>query len=162
MFTVSAVTSINRPIDDVFDYVSDPHNQQDWQPGLHEVTLEGDTHTEVRKIMGRRVAHILRRVAHEKNKHIRYEAKGRGHETEITTTYTFSSAGPSTTIRLELEIDTKGMLKSGEPTMVRILQREIRSDLEHLKDLLEAHEDLRTVMEAGFEQHGERRPAVAR
>ncbi len=155
MFNVSASVAIDRPIEDVFAYVSDPHKQQNWQPGLYEVKPEGELHTEVRKIMGRRVAHLMKRTEYVPNQTIVYMGTGWGHESLITTRITFFHTGKSTAVTLELDVDTKGMLKSGEPVIERLLQREIKSDLELLKDLLEAHEDLHTAMESKFPKHSD-------
>lgn len=154
MFKVSASVAIHRPIGEVFAYVADPHNQHAWQLGLHEVTVDGNSQSEVRKIMGRRVEHKLEKVEHSENKKISHRGKGHGHESELSRTIGFADNGKSTTVTMDLEVDTKGMLKAGEPVMIRMLEREVRSDLEHLRDILEAHEDLETQMDSKFERHG--------
>ena len=103
--------------------------------------------------MGRRVEHDVETTEHIANQHVTYRATGRGHESMLTTHIKFTEAGTLTRVALDMEVDTSGMLTSGEPVIQRIIQREIRSNLEHLKDILEAHPDIHTVMEATFPRH---------
>jgi carbon monoxide dehydrogenase subunit G len=153
MFKISESVDIDKPIDQVFAYVSDPRNRHNWQPGLHEVRVDGGKHREVRKLMGRTVEHDVELTDHVPNAHVTYRATGRGHESTLTTRINFTDIGGSTRVALDLEVDTEGMLTSGEPVIQRIIQREIRSNLEHLKDILEAPADVHAVMEATFPKH---------
>ena len=138
---------------EVFAYVADHRNQYMWQPGLHEVKVDGDIHSEVRKVMGRRVEHHLELTDHVVNERITHKGKGQGHESEYTRHLTFAGDGKSTKVTMEMDLDTKGILKAGEPVLERILHREITSALEQLKDLLEADTDLHSGMDS-FARHG--------
>jgi carbon monoxide dehydrogenase subunit G len=153
LIRVSTSTTIERPVAEVFAYVADHRNQHMWQPGLHEVKVDGDIHSEVRKVMGRRVEHRLELTDHVVNERITHKGKGQGHESEYTRHFLFSGDGKSTKVTMEMDLDTKGILKAGEPVLERILHREITSALEHLKDILEAHSDLGAGMEI-FTRHG--------
>jgi len=117
------------------------------------VKIDGGVHSEVRKVMGRRVEHHLELTDQVVNERITHKGKGNGHESEYTRHLTFAGEGDSTTVTMEMDLDTKGILKAGEPVLERILHREVRSALEQLKDLLEAHTDLHSGMDT-FARHG--------
>src|SRR5581483_9057780 len=148
MIRVVATVVIERALEDVFDYVKEPNNQLHWQPGLHEVrhregTSIGGSVTEVRKVLGRRVEHTLEIVEFEENVTIFSRGTASTHEGSMEHRLTFEELGPATTrLTLELGIDAGTALRAGEPILHRMLQRQSDSNLQHLKDLMEAHEDL--------------------
>lgn len=154
MFKVSASVDIERPVDQVFAFVADPHNQHVWQPGLHHVKAEGNVIVEVRKIMGRRVEHEYEVVDMAHNRHLIHRGRAKSHEGEATRHMRFEPIGDGKThVTMELEVDTRGMLKSGEPVVERMLARDLRSDLEHLKDALEVRPEFHETLSANLEHH---------
>jgi carbon monoxide dehydrogenase subunit G len=148
---------IDRPIDEVYDYVADPHNQHNWQPNLQEVRVNGTTVTEVRKQLGRRVEHAIEMVDNQRNKKISHRGDATSHEGAMERHVTFEEAGGGTRVSMELDVDMRGKLGPAAQIAQRALQRDINGNLEHLKDLLEAEDSHRQAMEAsGIPHHAQR------
>ena len=160
MLKVVGSVTIHRSAKDVFAYVSEPENQSDWQPGLHEVSHKpgatrgtGST-TEVRKVMGRRVEHTMEIVDFQEDKKISHRGAASSHDGAMERHISLQEIGNgSTRVTLEMDIDTKGALKAAAPVLQRMVQREVDSDLLHLKDILEAHDDLHQGMKQ-LRKHG--------
>ncbi len=78
MIKVSHTVIIERPLEQVFDYVSDPTKLLEWQPGLirveHSGTRAEGTLKETYKWFGRRVEHVMEIVDHEPNARLRYKS----------------------------------------------------------------------------------------
>lgn len=142
MLRAAYSVDIHRSVEDVFKYVEDPQRQHEWQPGLHQVRLEGNKMTEVRKTMGRRIQHDVELSDRQENKKLSHKGDATSHDGTYERHMTFEDLGGKTRVSIELSIDTKGVLGSARPVVERMVQREVQNDLEHLKDLLEAHTDL--------------------
>lgn len=152
MLKASGSVDIHRSVEDVFRYVEDPQRQHEWQPGLHQVKVDGTKMTEVRKTMGRRIEHDVELSDRQENKKLSHKGDATSHDGTYERHMTFEDMGGKTRVNLELMIDTKGVLGSARPVVERMVQREVQNDLEHLKDLLEAHSDLYTAIEK-LEKH---------
>lgn len=152
MLKASGSVDIHRSVEDVFRYVEDPQRQHEWQPGLHQVKVDGTKMTEVRKTMGRRIEHDVELSDRQENKKLSHKGDATSHDGTYERHMTFEDMGGKTRVNLELMIDTKGVLGSARPVVERMVQREVQNDLEHLKDLLEAHSDLHTAIEK-LEKH---------
>jgi len=154
MLKASGSVEISRSVGDVFKYVEDPHRQHEWQPGLHQVSVSGSKMTEVRKTMGRRISHDVELSDKQENKKISHKGAATSHDGTYERHMTFEDlGGGKTRVNLELSIDTKGVLGAARPIVERMVQREVNNDLEHLKDILEAHEDLHSAM-GKLDKHG--------
>src|SRR3990172_3936199 len=75
MFKVEFSTVINRPVAEVFAYVTDPSNNAKWQDGLVESRLEtpgpigvGSKAVDVRKFLGRKLELKLEVTAYKPGK----------------------------------------------------------------------------------------------
>jgi len=152
MLRMKGSVEIGRPIEDVFAFVANPENFHRWQMGLHHVTYRpNDTGhgalTEVRKVMGRQVAHTLEISEQVDREKMVHRGPATTHSGEMERRIFFDELGRDRTrVAIELDIDTRGGLKSGRPIMERMVQRELDADLLHLKDILEAHHDLHDAM----------------
>ena len=73
---VEESVEINRPSNEVFDYVANPQNLPEWSglaievKDVPEPLREGDTFTAVGKFLGRRFETSYERVSVEANRHI--------------------------------------------------------------------------------------------
>jgi len=153
MLKASGSVDIHRSVEDIFKYVEDPHRQHEWQPGLHQVTVNGSKITEVRKTMGRRIQHDVVLSDRQENKKLSHKGDATSHAGTFERHMTFEALGADRTrVTLDMTIDTRGALGSARPVVERMVQREVQNDLEHLKDLLEAHSDLHTAIER-LEKH---------
>ena len=142
---VEESVEINRPRQEVFDYVANPENLPAWSGLVIEVEdapgpliKEGDTFTAVGKFLGRRFETLYQRSSYEPNRRYTDRAAG-GPIPEQDWTYTFEEVSEGTTrLTRAAEGEPGGFFKLAEPLIERALKRQVRADLETLKDLLEA------------------------
>ena len=136
---------IGRPRKEVFDYVSEPDNFSEWAGAAIEVrketprpVREGDTFTVAIKFLGRRFETPYERTSYEPERLFKERAAG-GPIPDQEWTYTFEEVSESTTrLTRVAEGEPGGFFKLADPLIERALRRQIRADLETLKDLLEA------------------------
>ena len=81
MVTNEKIITINRPVEEVFAYVSDLQNGPQWQNGLLEVRRItkgplgiGTQFTAVRKFMGRKMESVIEFTTYEPNKKIAFKS----------------------------------------------------------------------------------------
>ena len=141
---VEESVEINLPPQVVFDYMANPQNLPEWS-GLAiyvketpDSLREGDTFTTVGKFLGRRFETPYERTAIEHNRRYTDRAVG-GPVPNQDWIYTFVEM-PAGTTRLTRAVEGEpgGFFKLAEPLIERVLKRQVRADLETLKDLLEA------------------------
>jgi len=136
---------IGRPRKEVFDYVSEPDNFPEWTGTAIEVRKgapgplrEGDTFTAVIKFLGRRFETPYERTSHDPDRLFKDRAAG-GPIPDQDWTYTLEEvSGDTTRLTRAVEGEPGGFFKFADPLIERALKRQVRSDLETLKDLLEA------------------------
>lgn len=133
---------INRPVEDVFAVISNPNNNPKWQSG----TLEGKqtspgpigvgtTVRFVRMFLGRRIENEQEITEFEPNR--RFAAKGtKPFPGQMSVTVERIEGG--TRVRATMEAEPSGFFKLAEPLVIRVFKRQIQSDFENLKDLMEA------------------------
>ena len=134
---------INRPIEDVFAYVSNPENESLWQSGVVESSLTsqgpmgvGSTAREVRRFLGRRIETTYELTEYEPNKKLSFKTtsgpiSGQGG-------YSFESVEGDTRVTFLFEAQLGGFFKLAEPIVNRMARRQMEADSGNLKDLLEA------------------------
>jgi carbon monoxide dehydrogenase subunit G len=145
--TISESILIQRPPDDVFDFVTDPTKTALWQTTVDEsrqVTpgpmAVGTRTTDVRRFLGRRIESQWEVVEHDPPR--RSAVRGVSGPIPFTGTYTLEPVeGGATRFTSSVELDAHGFFKLAEPIFAGIARREVRSNLGHLKDLLEAGAD---------------------
>jgi hypothetical protein len=120
---------INRPVEEVYEYVANPENLQEWAGTVIETRkdtpgplLEGSTFTSVAKFLGRRVESPFEVTAHEFPRHHSHKSTGGPLPTRYMQVAEGKPGGFFGLIGLLLE---------------RVGRRQLRTDLENLKDLLE-------------------------
>ena len=137
---------IDRPVQEVIDYVSEAENFPEWTgtaighrgkqraPGP---LRESDTFKAVIKFLGHRLETPYERTSHEPNRRF----------TELATagplpyqhwTYTFEEAPGRTRLTRVVEGEPGGVFKLADPLIERALERQVSPDLATLYDLLEA------------------------
>jgi uncharacterized protein YndB with AHSA1/START domain len=123
---VEESVEINRSPEEVFDYVANPQNLPEWSGLAIEVKdapeplEEGDKFTAVGKFLGRRFETPYERISIEPNRR-----------------YTDRAAGGPVPDQ-DWIYEPGAFFKLAEPLIERVLRRQVRADLETLKDLLEA------------------------
>jgi len=143
MVRVEASVVINRPVDEVFTFVTNPENHPQWRSGFLESkqTSEGPmgvgtTEQGVAQQLGRRMEMTAEVTEYEPNKRVKHKVAAGPMSGEQS--QTFEPVEGGTRFTLVLEGETGGFFSLAEPIVVRILQRDLEADVANLKDILEA------------------------
>ena len=134
---------INRPVEEVYPYMSNPENNSRWQSHCRGsvITSEGPlrvgtTFTDVVKFLGRRIESIWEITEYDPNRKASFKsisspipAKGG---------YTYDSVEGGTMVTVVGEVELGGFFKLAKPFIVREGKKEWETSLANLKDLLEA------------------------
>jgi carbon monoxide dehydrogenase subunit G len=134
---------IRRPVQEVFDFVSDPENVQLWQPGVLESRRTsagpmgvGATYVEVRQSMGRRIESPTKITRYEPNAKLGSSTAGL---VPFEGEYTFEPTPDGTRVSFTARTEVRGFLRLIEPLIVRMFQEDMQSAFATLKAILEAH-----------------------
>jgi uncharacterized membrane protein len=135
---------INRPVEEIFTYDSDPQTLPEWSGVVKEVrreaqgTLrEGDRYTSVAKFLGRRFETRLEVTAHAPPR--RQSARSTSGPFPQEYTYILEeAAGGGTRLTLVAVGEPSGFFRLVGPLLQRAGSRQFRADLATLRDLLEA------------------------
>jgi uncharacterized membrane protein len=140
---VSAV--INRPVEEIFEYISNPENDSQWQSGVlesNEISKGpmgvGTTTREVRKFLGREMESTFEVTEYEPNQIIKQKSTSGPMALDIS--MAFASVEGGTKVTLGGEGDSGGFFKLADPLVSRMAKRQLEADVANLKDLLESQE----------------------
>jgi uncharacterized membrane protein len=135
---------INRPLQEVFDYVSDVGNYPEWMAHALEARKDtegppqqSDRFTLVIKSVGRRFETPYERSSYEANRRYTDRAVG-GPVPNQRWNSTFQEVPGGTRLTRAVEAEPGGLLKVLEPLQKRAAGRQLGKDLKTLKDVLEA------------------------
>lgn len=133
---------INRPVEEVFEFVTNPENEPLYRSGLleSEITSEGPygvgtTTREVSQFLGRRIETTAIITEYEPNRKI--ALKTTSGPIPFNLSQTFEPVGGGTKVTTALEGEVGGFFKLAEPVVVRMGKRQAEAELANLKDLLE-------------------------
>jgi uncharacterized protein YndB with AHSA1/START domain len=134
---------INRPLPEVYEYVATPENLPEWAGTVIETRkdtpgplLEGSTFTSVEKFLGCKIEPPFKVTAHAFPRHHSHKSTGGPLPTEWT--LTFEEVAGGTRYTQVAEGEPGGFFGLIGPLLERVGRRQLRTDLENLKDLLEA------------------------
>jgi uncharacterized protein YndB with AHSA1/START domain len=138
---VEHTLEIDRPAEDVFDYLTAVEHLPEWQASALEVQAEREvgvgTHIhEVRKFLGRRVESTLEVTAYERPR--RFDLRTLSGPVAFQVRHTLEDVAGRTRLTFRGEGETRGFFKLAEPVVARTAERQFIGDLETLKDVLEA------------------------
>ena len=134
---------IERPLDEVWDYVMDTRNDPVWMSQVVEVGRGADQPVavglevdEVVSFLGKRLHVTLVVTEHEPKRRsaidvINAPVPGRG-------SYDLAAENGGTRFTMTMETDAHGFFRLAEPVFKRIAQRDVVTSCARLKDLLEA------------------------
>jgi uncharacterized protein YndB with AHSA1/START domain len=136
--------TINRPREEVFDYLTDPDTQTVWQSGLQD--FEGDWQGELNvgdrargtvKVAGKKVQWETETTAVERPERVAFRSVEAPFEFELS--YSLVDRGGSTEVIHEGSTASMGGFfgKLADPLVARMYQRDMNSNLENLKSILE-------------------------
>ncbi len=142
MIKVESSIVINRPVSEVFAFLTDPANNAKWQDGLVESRLEspgpvglGSKITDVRKLMGRQLESKLEVTAYEPGKRVSQKTVSGPLPFEITMTFEPTEGG--TKVVTMAEGEPGGFFKLAEGMVRKQLESQFAGDSARLKKVLE-------------------------
>jgi len=143
MARIEASVTIKRPVEEVFDFVTNAANVTQWRSGISESsqTSEGPvgvgaTMRGVARVMGRQLKMTSEVTEYEPNR--KYSTKTTSGPIPVRMSYTFESVNGGTRVIFVGDAQLGGFLKLIEPLVVRQQQRQSEAAFANLKELLEA------------------------
>ena len=134
---------IHRPVEEVFDYVSDLTHSAEWQTGLVEIrkTTEGPLgvgtrYTFVRLFMGRKMEASNEITEFVPN--VKVAFKTISGPVPLEASYTFEAEGRNTKLTAMLDMHPGGFISLAEPLISASLGREVEAASVKCKNLLES------------------------
>ncbi len=145
MVKVEISEVINRPVEEIFEYITNPENDPKWQSGVieSEPTSKGpmgvgSTTREVRKFLGRRMESTFEITEYEPNRSVKQKSTSGPMAQDIS--IAFESVEGGTKVTLGGEGDSRGFFKLADPIVSRMAKRQLVADIANLKDMLESQE----------------------
>jgi uncharacterized membrane protein len=135
---------INRPLEEVFNYVSDVANYPEWMAHALEVRKDtpgppqqGDPFVVAIKSVGRRFETPYERTSYEAER--RYTDRAVGGPIPNQRWHSdFQEVPGGTRFTRSADVQSGGLLKLLEPLQKRAAERQLRKDLQTLKGVVEA------------------------
>jgi uncharacterized protein YndB with AHSA1/START domain len=144
MATLDFSIEINRPLEEVFAFVSNPENMPRWSSTGSEVKITsagpigvGTTYRSVVTILGRRLEAEVEFIEYEPNRSFAQKSKSRPFPVENRVTFERVDGG--TQVNFTSVTEPGGFFKLAEPLLVRMVKRQFEADFANLKDLMESH-----------------------
>ena len=137
---------IERPVEEVFAFTTDPHNESLWQSTSLETEqmTEGEvdvgtTFRNISKFLGRRIESTYQVTVNEppRKQCVRITS---GPLPGAACYFYEPADGGNTRFTQTFETDVGGFFKLAEPLVARAIRRQMEADMATLKDLLEARE----------------------
>jgi carbon monoxide dehydrogenase subunit G len=146
---IGLTTVVDRPIEDVFAYVTNPGNLAEWQPNVVSVSNEtggpigvGTRFREVRRgPLGRTVEALVEVAEYEPPR--RFDLRILSGPLPVHAANEFQRADAGTRIEFVAHGELRGILRFAEPILARLLRRQFAADYERLKERLESSLPLR-------------------
>jgi hypothetical protein len=143
MININISTVIYRPVRQVFDFMSVPENDFQWQygtlasAGLSEgVSDIGTFFRSIGHLMGRRVQSTFEVTEYELNR--KYGFKSLSGPLHSQTSYTFEVANGSTKINVSTQAMVVNFFQMNEGILEKKIKKQLKENLAMLKDILEA------------------------
>lgn len=128
---------IERPVAAVFAYVADVRNLPDWQESAVDAGWieEGSRFRERRSFLGRNADIELEVTALEQDR--RFDVRSVSGPVRFEIRHSFEAGGAVTTLRVTAEAAIGGALRFAASMAKKQAERQFRSDLHRLKEVLE-------------------------
>jgi hypothetical protein len=143
MINLDISTIIYKPARQVFDFVSTPENDFQWQYGtlasarLSEgVSKIGTFFRSIGHLMGRRIQGTFEVTEYEPDR--KYGFKSLSGPLHSQTSYTFEMANGSTKINILTQANVVNFFQVDEGILEKKMKKQLKENLAMLKDLLEA------------------------
>jgi uncharacterized protein YndB with AHSA1/START domain len=131
---------IDRPVDEVFAFTTDPSKLAEWQHGAVEARVEGPMQpgakiVETRLFLGRRVTSTLEVVDFEPPR--RFALRALSGPVRFRFEQTTEAEDGATRVSVVVEGDPGPLFRLATPLLERTLRRELEEDAARLKQILE-------------------------
>jgi uncharacterized membrane protein len=143
MINLNVSTMIYRPIKQVFDFVSTPENDFQWQYGTlataklpDGVSKIGSFFRSIGHLLGERAQGVFEVTEYEPNR--KYGFKSLSGLLHQQTSYTFEFARGSTKISISTQAYAVNFIRINERLLEKKMKQQLKENLAMLKDLLEA------------------------
>jgi hypothetical protein len=143
MINLHMNTLIYRPIAQVFDFMSVPENDFQWQYGTlastrmsEGVPAIGTSFRSIGHLMGRRVESTFEVTDYEPNR--KYGFKSLSGPLQTHTSYTFELNKGSTQIDISTQVNMINLLQVNQGVLEKKMKKQLKENLAMLKALLEA------------------------
>lgn len=147
MINLSMSTMIYRPIGQVFDFVSTPENDFQWQYGILEsARLSGGARNigtlfrSIGHLIGRRVESTFEVTEYAPNR--KYGFKSLSGPLQSQTFYAFEIVSGSTKFTVTTQANPANFSQMGEGLLEKKMKKQLKEDLAMLKGILEAKQVL--------------------
>jgi hypothetical protein len=147
MINLNVSTMIYRPIGQVFDFVSTPENDFQWQYGtLTSARLSAGTgqigtlFRSVSHLMGHRIESTFEVIEYAPNKN--YGFKSLSGPLNSQTSYAFEIASGSTKVTVLTQANLVNFFQVGEGILEKKMKKQLKEDLAMLKGILETKQIL--------------------
>jgi uncharacterized protein YndB with AHSA1/START domain len=147
MINLTISTIIYRPVRQVFDFVSMPENDFQWQYGtLASTSLSegagriGTFFRSIGHLVGRRVLGTYEVTEYEPDR--KYGFKSLSGPLNSQTSYTFETANGCTKVNISTQANVVNFFQMDERTLEKKMKKQLKENLAMLKDLLEARQVL--------------------
>ena len=142
MINLNVSTMIYRPIGQVFDFVSTPENDFQWQYGILEsarlsggASNIGTLFRSVGHLIGRRIESTFEVTEYIPNR--KYGFKSLSGLLQSQTFYTFEIASGSTKVTVATQANPVNFFQMGETILEKKMKKQLKEDLAMLKEILE-------------------------
>ena len=143
MARVEQSVVIERPVEEVWAYLNDCAHDPEWMSMITETEKltdgpvgVGTVQRSAAKVLGRRIDTTFEITEHEPNRSSRIRPKSSPFP--YTGTYEVAPVDGGTRFTWAIEGEPGSFFRLAEPLVVRMLARQLETDLATLKDLLEA------------------------
>ncbi|MBL8050988.1 MAG: SRPBCC family protein [Anaerolineales bacterium] len=142
MIHLNISTLIHQPVKQVFDFMSNPENDFQWQYGtlssnkLSKASLSsGSLFRSVGHLMGQRALNTFKVTEFEENK--KYSFKSLSGTLNSQTTYTFEIDNESTKVNLTTQVNAINSIDVNEGALEKKIEQQLKENLILLKKVLE-------------------------
>ena len=143
MINLKVSTLISQPIKQVFDFMSTPENDFQWQTGTLAASRLPDSFSKIGSffrsighLLGHRIQSVFEVTEYEPN--LKYGFKSLSGPLHSKTSYTFETADSSTRISISTQAHVVNFFQISERLVENRLKKQLKEDLALLKGVLEA------------------------
>jgi uncharacterized membrane protein len=139
---VRVATKINRPAQQVFDYISDPNNDPVWISGITSAQIltdlpvgRGTRVKRVARFLGRTINYVLEITDYRPGILISMRSVQAPFPMEVD--YELQPAGEATELQIRVGGDSGGFYRLAMPLMEGQVRRSLKKDVSNIKGILE-------------------------